>query len=139
MRLQRIVLIFTFLFPLFSLAELKQAKDFLDLSQKMRAELKKDKQENKIAKLKEFEKDLNNTRDEYFKENPAQGNAGEQKVHEFYYVFEPLFKSEKFAKKDCEEVKHQVRLTDNNGITDDTGLSDPAKEALEWLKILCTK
>ncbi len=131
-------LILVILIPVSAWTEAKTVSDFFALSKKMRSELVDEKfKDKKILKLKVYEKQLLEAQKEYEIKNPKKGDDIEKKVNFLYYTFEPLFTAKSFDTLECKKTEHQVLLEDSMGKEEDAPLSPDAKEALEWLHLIC--
>lgn len=138
---RQIVLLVTFISST-SLATPKDVIAVMKESQTSRENLSKEKDSaKKLEKLKEFEKSLSATLQDYEKENPEEGGDAEEKVAKFSYRFEPVFElaTKKITKAACDKTKGRIELEDRSGKTEDADLSDAAKEALKWVDVICTK
>lgn len=129
------------LFPALTLAAPKDFKTMMDLSQKLRSEMAKEKSfEKKSQKLKDLEKDFKATIKEYEKLNPEEGTTAEEKVAKFFYGMEPVFKlanGKKPSSKDCEKTLQQIDFEDRGSREENAALTANAVEAQAWVKTLC--
>jgi hypothetical protein len=127
-----------FIFPFIAFAAAKSAGDFFDLSVQFRAEVKKEKSfAKKQAKLQQLKTSLQTSKKESEAKNPHEGDTAEDQVTFLYLTFQPLFKMADASKNECAKTRHQITLEDRMGRGENAVLTADAKEALEWLKILC--
>ncbi|MBK9322630.1 MAG: hypothetical protein IPM97_06690 [Bdellovibrionaceae bacterium] len=137
MRLRTVILTI-FLLPIVSWSQIKTAPEFFIISKKMREELRTEKtKEKKILKLKDLEKQLLATQKQFEIKNPIKGDEIEKKVNFFYFTFEPLFEAKNFDSLGCKKTEHQLILEDKMGKEETEALTPDAKEAIEWLHLIC--
>lgn len=137
---------FLVLLVLVTLPSLSQAgappelSDFYKESQKERTAAGTEKDfKGKSSHLNNLEKDLKKALAQYKKHAPQEANAKEDKVSEFFYVLDPVLKLavNQPSLKECSKTRHEIETTDKAGRGEDAQPTDSAKEALEWLDILC--
>lgn len=138
MRFQAIILLSIFILPIFALATPLQLADAMDLSKKLRAEASKEKsKEKRVQSLKALQKAIDTSEAEYRKINPIEGDDTEEKFLHFGATLLPVFTATSFNKSNCEKLQAQVQREDKMGKEEKEPFSSEAKEALEWLKVLC--
>lgn len=137
----RFTIIFALLIPLIAVAAPKDFKAFMELSQKTRSEIAKEKAfEKKSQKLKDLEKEFKSAMSEYEKAKPTEGDDAEEKVTKFFFSMEPVFKmasNKKPSTKDCDKTRQQIDFEDRGSRGENAPLTPDAEEALAWVKTLC--
>lgn len=137
----RYALVFTIsLFTQLAFAAPKDAATMMKESQSARETAAKEKDITaKLKKLKEFETSLYATIKDYEKASPTEGGDAEENVVKLSFRFEPLFDlaKAKVSKATCAKAKGQIEKDDQANQPPGAALSDNAKEALNWLDVLC--
>jgi hypothetical protein len=135
MRRQALVVI---LLPLYAMAAPLEISAVFELSKTLRTEASNEKSpQKKLSKLRQLEKKLATVKKEYQKKNPEQGDTEERKVLIFDATFDPLFEIKSFGKADCEKIQDRIESENAMGKEENAPLTNEAKEAVEWIKVLC--
>ncbi|MGZ3798801.1 MAG: hypothetical protein ACXVCL_01490 [Bdellovibrio sp.] len=128
-------------FSNYAFADLKTVADFYTDSNKLKASTRQKKMLlDKQKKLMELEMIMVSTLKEYEKRDPNKGGTEERAVALLRFTLRPAFSlahKKSISSSDCDYAKQSVQSDDSMGRGDSPPLTIQAKEALEWISILC--
>lgn len=137
----RITLFLVLLNAYSAFADLKSADDLYEESQKLNSELKIEKDfVTKSKSLLKLKASMHNTLKAYEKKDPLKGGPKEKEVSFLFYTLEPVFNlasKKSITVSDCDKTKQMVIASDSMGRGENPPLTRSAKEALQWIEILC--
>lgn len=118
----------------------KNVETFYQESENLLKQAEKKSAANKIKLLKDLQKSMQDTLDQYEKKDPELGSSEEDKISFLFYTIEPVFKlhqKKKITRTQCQQVQQEIKTGDRMGRTEDAPPSKPASVALAWLETIC--
>lgn len=118
----------------------KNVEIFYQESESLLKQAEKKPTTKKMKLLKDLQKSMQDTLDQYEKKDPNLGSTEEDKISLFFYTLEPVFKlhqKKKITRTECQQVQQEIRTGDRMGRPEDAPASKQALVALAWLETIC--
>lgn len=124
----------------FSETSMKNVEIFYEESENLLKQAEQKPAAKKMKLLKNLQKSMQDSLDQYEKKDPKLGGTEEDKISLLYYTIEPVFKlnlKKKITRTRCQQVQQEIRTGDRMGRPEDAPSTKPALVALAWLKTIC--